>query len=328
MNKLADRIIGLTAGIGMVVLIIDCRSAISAAADGIELCIRTLIPSLFPFLFLCGMLSSSLSGRSLVFLRPLARICRLPEGSEYIFLSGLIGGYPVGAISIAEAHRSGSLTTSDARRMLAFCNNCGPAFLFGVSAVLFDAYWVPWVLLAIHIVSAIGVAVIIPGDPCHFSKRKKAHISPVGALNQAVRSMASICGWVIIFRILLDFLLRWIGWYFPEEIQVAISGLLELSNGCLGLVSIENVRLRLILCAGILGFGGLCVTMQTLSVAKNVPKDLYFPGKLLHCCISISLASALCASPMGILPGFIGTVLAIFLRNRQKICRNIRIIDV
>ena len=38
------------AGIGFLVLIFDSRLAVEGARAGLDLCIRTVIPSLFPFL--------------------------------------------------------------------------------------------------------------------------------------------------------------------------------------------------------------------------------------------------------------------------------------
>jgi hypothetical protein len=328
MRKRFDLIIGLTAAAGLTVLILDSKTAIAGACDGIALCIRTLIPSLFPFLFLTALLSSSLKGQHLRVLRPLGRLCRIPDGAQYILLSGLIGGYPIGAISVSDAYRKGYLSRQDAGRMLAFCNNCGPAFMFGITAALFDEPWVPWVLMGIHMISAVFAGMIIPGEPLPSSPCKSERVSPVRAINQALRSMAAICGWVTLFKILLVFIERWVGWYFPTELQVLISGILELSNGCVELTRIESSQIRFILCAGFLSFGGLCVTMQTLSVIENVPKDLYFPGKVLQCCISISIASMLCGKPMGLMPAMIAIALSVFLRRKQKICRNLQIIDV
>lgn len=328
MRKRFDLIIGLTAAAGLTVLILDSKTAIAGACDGIALCIRTLIPSLFPFLFLTALLSSSLTGKHLHVLRPLGRLCRIPDGAQYILISGLIGGYPIGAISVSDAYRKGYLSRQDAGRMLAFCNNCGPAFMFGITAALFDEPWIPWILMAINMISAVFVGMIIPGEARPFSPCKNEHVSPVRAINQALRSMGAICGWVSLFKILLEFIERWVGWYFPTEVQVVISGILELSNGCVELTRIESSQFRFILCAGFLSFGGLCITMQTLSVTENVPKGLYFPGKVLQCCISISIACILCGKTTGLMPAMIAIALSVFLRRKQKICRNLQIIDV
>lgn len=305
---------------GLIVLILDNRTAMNGAQEGISLCIRTVIPSLFPFFFLSNLLSSALIGRKIPFLRPINRLCRIPDGAEYILLSGLLGGYPVGAQSIGRAH----LSDQDARRMMAFCNNCGPAFLFGMSAVLFEDPLAPWALFAIHISSALITGMIIPGKPQSRIDVADNAASPVHALQQALRSMAGVCGWVVLFRVLISFLEKWLLWYFPTEIRVAICGFLEISNGCIGLTEIEHLPLRFVLCSVFLGFGGLCVTMQTYFAAANVNKGLYFPGKLLQASVSASVACLLVGSVYFLIPLTLSLVLTYILRKTEKRCRNLQ----
>lgn len=283
---------GVAAAIGMGILILDSRTAIEGARTGIDLCIRTVIPSLFPFFLLSIMLTGSVIARRLGFLGPICRLCKIPQEAQSLLLTGFLGGYPVGAQCVSQAYMSGQLSDATAARMLSFCNNCGPAFLFGMAAALFDEVWICWVLWAIQIISALITAVIVPGRTAR-SKRITSGTSTtfVQALDKALRVMASVCGWVVIFRVVICFFERWILWYLPVEIQVAISGILELSNGCVGLHQIKNQGLRLILCAGILSFGGVCVALQTWSVVSpQLDKRYYFPGKILQSCISILLA--------------------------------------
>jgi len=87
----------------------------------------------------------------------------------------------------------------------------------------------------------------------------------------------------------LTFMERWFLWMFSPTLQVIVSGFLELSNGCIRLAEIESEGLRFLLAAAFLSFGGICVTLQTASVAEGLSMKLYFPGKLLHCSISILL---------------------------------------
>lgn len=328
MSKRYEIFSGCLAAAGLAFLILDGKTALTGAREGVELCLNTLVPTLFPFFFLSNILSRSLMRRRIPLLRPLGRLCHIPDGAEYIFLTGLIGGYPLGAQCISDACDSADLSARDGRRMLAFCNNCGPAFLFGMSAALFSDPVIPWCLFAIHLLSAILVGAALPAEVgvCRTGSVKR--VSAVQALWLSVRAMSAVCGWVILFKVALAVLQRWALWYFPIEIQVAVSGILELSGGCFSLSSITDPSLRFILCAGFLGFGGLCVTMQTYFAAGRVDKDLYFPGKVLQGCISMALACLLCGSPWFVLPGALSVVVGIFLRKREKRCRNPQILVV
>lgn len=258
------------------------------------MCIRTVIPSLFPFLALSGLISSCLLGQRIGFLQPITRFCKIPNGAESLLVLGFLTGYPIGAQLITQAYRDKKISAVTARRMLGFCNNAGPAFLFGMLSPLFANSTTVWVLWVVHILSALLVSCILPA-----SKVTSTTISPCNtksfpeSLQYAPKVIAGICGWVVLFRILLGFCNRWFLWLFPPAIQVLISGLLELANGCVLLQNIPQEGVRFLLAATILSFGGLCVGMQTVSVTTGLGTGWYFPGKVLQTVISLLLCTFL-----------------------------------
>ena len=287
-NKSFSKLLLLCAG--LLILILDASTAIKGVKEGIDLCIRTVIPALFPFFVLLPMLTGAVTGVRI----PPLRFLGCPEGAESIYLIGLLGGYPMGAQSVFQNWKAGTITTNDAHRMLGFCSNAGPAFLFGIAGTLFDEPYIPWMLWIIHILSSIFVALILPGksnNPVIISAAKDVTIS--NAVNTAAKSMALVCSWVILLRVIITFTGRWFLWMLPETAQHVFIGILELSNGCCDLIRLQNHGLRYLLCSFFLGFGGLCVAMQTVSVTGELGTGYYFPGKMLQGCISLILAGVL-----------------------------------
>lgn len=316
----------------MILLILDAKTALSGAKDGIALCLYTVIPSLFPFFILSSMLTSSLTGKSIPILHPIGRLCGIPEGAESLLVVGILGGYPVGAQAIADAYEQGQLKKSAAHRLLGFCSNAGPAFLFGMAGSLFTSAIVPWVLWLIHILSALTVGTILPNkrhDTCLL--RKSASLTVPQAMERSIRVMATVCGWVVIFRVILAVLNRWVLWLLPQAGHILLSGLLELSNGCAALHSLQSEGSRFVLCACMLAIGGLCVGMQTVSVTTSLGTGLYFPGKVLQGLISILMAAAgqcflFPPSERMVLPissyvciFAVGSIMALCLRRRKKV---------
>lgn len=281
----------LLAGFGMLVLILDGKTALLGMQDGLEICLWTVIPALFPFLFLSAILTDSLYGKKIPAVGRLARWCRIPEEAGCLLVIGFLGGYPAGAANAVRLYRNGSLDQKTALRLAIICNNAGPAFLFGIIGNLFSQMQFSWLLWAVHIVSSLAVAGFLPGEPVkEWDLSAVKHRSLPFLLNRTIKTMASICGWVVLFRLILTFLERWFLWLLPDILAILLTGCLELSNGCLILSRIQSEAIRFCIAAFLLGFGGLCVTMQTFSVCEGLQLRGYVGAKLLHGSVSFLLA--------------------------------------
>ena len=255
-----------------------------------QICMMQVIPALLPF-FVCSILiGAAFTGTDIPLLRPIGRLCRMPKGSESLLVLGLLGGYPAGAQAISQAYKSGQLSKEDAHRLLGFCSNAGPAFLFGIASATFPYSWLPWALWLIHIISALATGMLLPGgnrNAVRLACSRSMNITE--ALEQAIRIMAKVCGWIILFRIIQSFLDSLFLQRISATERVGVIGLLELANGCLELPVINDLGLRALLCSAFLSLGGLCVTMQTLSVTGSLGLGMYPIGKALQCTISLAL---------------------------------------
>ena len=275
----------------MMVLIFDGKTAAGGMREGINICMQTLIPSLFPFLVLSGVLTSALTGQTILPLHPINKICRMTPGCESLFAVGILGGYPVGAVTVANAYRSGFLTKSEANRYTIICNNAGPSFLFGViSHVFADISWTVCLWL-IQITAAILTGFTLDGNNGKRIVIEPDHLTLSDAVNKALRNMAGICAWVVLFRMFLAFADRWMFDKFPRTMQVFLSGLLELSNGCLRLEWIADPVCRFHSATALLSIGGFSILMQTKAVFPQLNIRYYICGKLIHLLYSLLLSS-------------------------------------
>lgn len=272
----------LFALLAMLVLILCSKTAIAGGQEGIEICLRTVIPSLFPFILVAQYLCGNLSGQNIKILHPLEKLCRVPDGSGGLLITGFLGGYPVGASSVYSAWKSGQLTEAQGQRMLGFLNNAGPAFIFGMGTALFSNPLIPWVVWVSHILCAVFTAMLLPGEK-HPSQieNKPGEVTLVHCLKNTIQVLAQVCGWVILFRMMLAFLFSIPGGVTPE-IKATVAGTLELTNGCLLLQTIPEEWVRYLLLALFLNTGGLCVAMQTISVVGELGIGMYWRGKVMQ----------------------------------------------
>lgn len=291
MKSAKQKLFGLLAALGMAALVLDTQTALQCAIEAIDLCIKVLIPSLFPFFICSNILISSIS-TGFKITRPLCRLLKIPYGAEAILVVGLLGGYPAGAQAIAASCASGSLAPSTGRRMLAFCSNAGPAFFFGIGMQVLKDLRLCALCWIIHICSAFIVALLTPGktDMRNISIRSTP-ISLTQALHKGIRTMATVCGWILLMQIIMGFLNQWVLWILPEIARDIICGILELSTGCCNLIGNDSIGISVVLLSTYTAFGGICVWLQTLSVTECcVDLGLYLPGKITQTAISVILA--------------------------------------
>lgn len=281
---------GILSFLCLMILILDSKTALEGAQAGIQLSIRTVVPSLFPFIFLCSLLIESLWGKKIPGSVQLCRILGIPQGAESLLISAFLGGYPAGAQMIGESYQQKRLSRKSAEHLLRFCSNAGPSFLFGITAVQFPRIDIVWTLWGIHIAAALFIGMMYAPAVPDTAAIKQNGSTVAHILRNSIKATAMICGWIMIFRILTEFLNKWILWLCPHGLKILITGLLELSNGCCLLSSVESISLRFLLCTAMLSFGGFCVALQTSAVIGDLSLRTYLHGKIIHLIVSILFA--------------------------------------
>ena len=306
------RILSCAAALALfVLLLLHAPAARAGVLKGWALWTQLLLPSLLPFFVCAGLLTRlgivSAVGRRL---SPLSsRLLGISGTGAGIFLLGLSGGYPLGAASAAEAVRAGSLSREEAERLLRFCDNTGPAFAVGAlgAGVFHSAVW-GLVLWGIHALSAFILGLWQRGDTSTASRGAADEpASPAQAFTASVlaagTSILSIGGYVLFFSALLG-VAGELG--FPDGIAVLLqrvaggelsfyrallTGALELSSGMGAMAGLPLTPANLALGSFLLGWGGLCVHLQSAAVTAGTGISLRgrLRGKLLHGLLSAVL---------------------------------------
>ena len=326
------RLLALWCFAAMGLVLLDGQTAQAGVREGLRLCAGAVVPALLPFFLLSNLLTRQLWGRSGRFLRFLGKVFRMPEGAECLLIPAFLGGYPAGAGAVGQAYAFGGLQKEQAQRLLGYCSNVGPAFLFGIVAGAFEDPLIGWQLWGSQILGALVTAWLLPGSPGVAAPKQGKTQGDM--LTLAVLTMGKICVTVILFRVVLCYGAK----YLPVEgtAGVLLGGLLELTNGCCRLGSVAPEWLRFLLCVGTVAFGGLCVVFQTASVTRGLGIGTYLRGKLLQTVLSAILACPAAALlypgtvPAPILAG--AAVLALILAGtaffRQKRTGNFRPVPV
>ena len=214
--------------------------------------------------------------------------------------SSALNGYPVGARTAAELVENGALSRDEGERLLAFCNNAGPGFLLGVcGAGVFSSSRAGAALYLIHVAAALCAGLLIchalPPAPHGTYPHKSAKAQRFStafptAVQNALTGCLNVSAFVVFFTVLARLLLHFLPEAFASSLPCALLlGFLELTSGVLAL---PCSRAGFLSCAALLGWGGLSVHCQTLSVLAASPLSAryYLKGKALQALLSLLLA--------------------------------------
>lgn len=280
----------------LVWLLADAGRVRNAAAEAIALCTGTVIPALFPFMVVSGLLVDYGFGQ---WISPhlaglMAPLFCLPGSAASALLLGFVGGYPIGARTAADLYREGLLTQAEAERLLTFCNNSNPAFLISVLGVgvfgdLRTGIW----LWLIHVLSALLTGILLRGrNPSArqrvtrpFSRQTQSFSAAfVGAVSRAAGGILSACAFVIVFYV-AAMPLKAIG----GTAAAALTGTLELFS-LTPLLTPDSTGF--LLAAACSGWGGLSVLAQTAAALEDTGLRLRpsLVGKALQAILSLGLA--------------------------------------
>ena len=249
----------------------DAQRVRAAAAAGLGLCARSVIPALFPFMAVSTMLVSMGFGEwAAPRLSGLMSLYRLPGPAGSALLLGLVGGYPIGARTAAELHKKGLLTAEEAERLLGFCNNSNPVFLISVlGGGIFGSPRAGVYLWLIHLLSALLAGFFFRGSGRPPRRRAPPPRRPADSLSAALvegvksasSNMVSVCGFVLFFYVLASPLAALGG-----PLGAGLTGLLELFS-LTPLLAAD--RAGFILASACAGWGGVSILCQTAAVLEG-----------------------------------------------------------
>lgn len=300
-------------------LVVFSSSNLAAAKSGLALWANSVVPSLLPFFIATELLGYTnivtLLGKALnKIMRP---IFNVPGEGAFAFIMGIISGYPVGAKIVTDFRRQGICTKAEGERLLAFTNNSGPLFIIGTVGIsLFADSKTGLLLLCTHILACISVGIIFrfwkrnhpdTDEDLRYQKEVKSisfgNLGEVIAtsITNSINTIMMIGGFVILFSVIISILnhskcLDLFAFFFrpfldllgisPNFASPICSGLIELTNGVklVSSVAVKDISTNIILCAFLLGFGGISVLLQVFSITSKSDISIkpYFLGKLLQ----------------------------------------------
>ena len=269
-------------------LLLFPQQAACGVEKGINLCLYTLMPSMYPFMFLSSfVISSSVADRiGSVFSLFTRKIFKLPGICGVIIMLSMVGGLPVGAKAVEDAFSMGYISKTEGKRLLTFCINPGPAFV--ITSVGF--YFLGSKTAGIVIYASLVLSSLIIGFLTRFvfqeclnnvcsnatvksDEQISFSASFVSSVNTAISSVINVSAWVILFSCVSELITL-----LPvsERTALFITGITEMTNG----VRQASGKVPMPVIAGIIGFTGICGQMQIMPTVIKLKMKLKYLNQL------------------------------------------------
>lgn len=215
------------------------------------------------------------------------RLGRYGTEAEILTL-GMLCGFPVGAKSAVFLYQNGSISKKRAEFICAFTNNASITFLLSYTGImLFSDIRIGIRLALFQLVSSLVTAAVLRGVfmgkedfivKNNIVAKNKTNLTE--AVTDSAYTMLSICAFIITFMVLGELALSITS---AEGFWgVIMKGLFEFSSGCASAATLEP-DIAFVAISIIVGFSGLCVIMQVLSVIRGIlSARMYILGRLIN----------------------------------------------
>lgn len=239
----------------------------SGVIEGLALCAEVIIPSMFIFAVLANFAAESGAARliALPVSYLFSPLFKIPKNAVYAVIMSFISGYPVGAAGVARLYKNGEIDRSTAVRMLSFCVNASPPTVIVAIGGLLGSYKIGWIMYGSHILASILIgavtAVFIKMPEIKKTvptKQKSPAECFVNATAEACSQMMAISGFVVFFCAVMSVI---------GDKSPYLTAVLEVTSGA-KLLAASGASVPII--AGLIGFGGIAVICQVMSIAKGI----------------------------------------------------------
>ena len=282
-----------------VLFILFANDVREATVQAFHFSLSVILPSIFPFTVLSGVYTGLQMSTQSMRGRRVARVLGVPKDALGICFLSLLVGFPQSGMLVADLYNEGRIAREDASRIFPMLNNPSVGFVtVGVGLSCFGSirigiFLYACVLLCARIVGLFGRGREEVGIARGRAAPSARSLSEI--VKEASFTTVAVVGFVVFFTILRAILDRLL--LLPSLRLLALLTL-EVTGGATGaaIQSGLSLPLRLSLCAFSLGFGGVCVGMQSEIYLRraNLPVRPYYERKLaqgLLCALLVGLLS-------------------------------------
>ncbi len=238
---------------------------------GIRLCVRSIIPAVFPFMVLSSMMIGyGVFDQVKLLSRPFERIFHISKNGLCAYLCGIFCGFPLGAKCAAEALDHGQISKEECERLIIFSACPSPAFIICGIGGLYASIKKGVLLYLITLICGAFIGIFLGRDQ-RASNRKEAPSTPYFSFTEAVEraglNTLYICSYLLLFSGIMAILRAALS---SSLLLSCILPFLEIGAASAFLTAAEIPSvLSFALCAFAASFGGFSVHLQCAHAVRG-----------------------------------------------------------
>lgn len=244
---------------------------------GINLCLKAVIPSMFPLIIVTSYITiKNYSIHISKILYPLFKfVFHCPRRFSYPIFVGLICGCPISAKTINELTCQKVISQRESQILCTFCCNCSLSFVinYAYNIIFINEYSLQKYLIYVYI--PIILTGIINLSLFKFDNDDFAQNPPCqtgNLLEISLKTMGIICGYVILFSIIISILSNFIT---NQNFIIPMTNFFEITTG----LSLSQNYPKKILLFFII-WSGLSILLQSFTFLNKQQRKYYILGKM------------------------------------------------
>lgn len=271
-----------------------CERTAQSVISALTLSARAVIPSITIF---CATYKIMLPRLYAFFskMQGVSRLFSLSPAGLCMVASGMLSGFPTGALIYAEMKKKGMISREEGLSLLPLSNNASAPFLIGAAGnKMFGDMRFGALLLAVQTISVLILLFLTRGERRGVATQtiraeKITAGSAAAAIGSCGGAMVTVCAFIVFFKAAADAIVFDLA---PDFLKTAVYSVLEISSGLDAVSQLGVCAASAALAGGTVGFSGLSVMMQVSLISGEGARRLFFRKCVLGAlCAAFSFAA-------------------------------------
>ncbi|MBQ9853729.1 MAG: hypothetical protein IJO57_01705 [Bacilli bacterium] len=277
-------------------IIINKSLVLLSVNNSLNLWIKNLVPTLFPFFIISDILINyNIINYIPKFIKnKCISLFNITENMLTIFLLSIVSGFPSNARNAKTMYENKQITKEEANHILIFSHFANPAFILTTVSILLNNKKIGLIILLSQYLSNIILGILFRNSfkknniniKKEYKEKKFSNIL-INSIKKSINSILLICGIITMFLLVVTLLINILN--LNNYNETIIKGIFEITLGIesLNLLNIPLIY-KAVLTSIFISFGGISVHMQVKAelIDTDIDYHYFFIGRIYQMLLS------------------------------------------